>query len=350
MAKVRSKGFMRGSSAMAHVDDELAKEKAVKEARKAQSNMPFRVWVPPGDTKEVIVLDDKPDFFMYEHQIQNPRTKKWDTFLGCTKAFDACPVCEETGKESYYAMFLSVIDLTPYTDRQGKTHRFSRKLMMVKNLSQQKKFIRRYEKDGTLRGYMLELNRDSDKDPTIGGDIEFVEIMEEADLVKYKRKYKDREGKVHSEDCSVPFVYEELFEEPDSDKLRSIVGGSPVPGSSKANSALMEDDDEWGDEDEEDDEDEAPVRKSSKAVKRPAKKAAVVEDEEEDEEDEDEVAEDEEDTPWDDDEEEAEDEEDEDEEPAPRAKRKPSVAKKEAPVKSGRPKLRGSLRRGGTRR
>ena len=354
MAKGRSKGFMRGSAAMAMVDEELTKEKAAKEARKTQANMPFRVWVPPGDTKEVIVLDDKPDFFMFEHQIQNPRTKKWDTYLGCTKAFDACPVCESTGKESYYAMYLSVVDLTPFKDRSGKTHRFSRKLLMVKNLSQQKKFIRRYEKDGTLRGYRLELNRDRDTDPTIGNDIEFVEILEEEELAKFQRKFKDREGKIHKEDCSVPFVYEELFEEPDSEKLRAIVGGEPTPGSSKANRRAMDEDDDWGDEDdEEEDDDETPPVKQAAKKKAVTKKRAVAEEDDE-EEDEDEAEDD--DPPWDDeedDEEEEPEDDDEEEEPeeeeeAPRAKRR-AVAEKAAPKKS-RPTLRGTLRRGGKRK
>jgi hypothetical protein len=313
LKKGRSRGFMRGASAMAHVDEELAREKAAKEARKSQVNMPFRVWVPPGETKEVIVLDDKPDFFMYEHQVQNPRTKKWDTYLGCTKAFDVCPVCEETGKESYYAMYLSVIDLTPFKDRSGVNHRFSRKLMMVKNLSQQKKFIRRFEKDGTLRGYKLELNRDSDKDPTIGGDIEFVEIIDETELAKYKRRFKDRDGKVHQEDCSVPFVYDELFEEPDSDKLRAIVGGEPIPGSSKANHKAL-DEEEWGDDyDEDEEEAEAeeakPKRPPSSAVASKKRPIAVDEDEDEEEESDD--------PPW----EEEEAEEDEEEEEAPPVKK-----------------------------
>lgn len=350
MAKGRSKGFMRGSAAMAMVDEELVREKAAKEARKTQANMPFRVWVPPGDTKEVIVLDDKPDFFMFEHQIQNPRTKKWDTYLGCTKAFDACPVCESTGKESYYAMYLSVVDLTPFKDRSGKTHRFSRKLLMVKNLSQQKKFIRRYEKDGTLRGYRLELNRDRDTDPTIGNDIEFVEILEEEELAEFQRKFKDREGKVHKEDCSVPFVYEELFEEPDSEKLRAIVGGEPTPGSSKANRRAMDEDDDWGDEDddEEEDDDETPPVKRAAKKKAVTKKRAVAEEDDE-EEDEDEAEDD--DLPWDDeedDEEEEPEDDDEEEEEAPRAKRR-AVAEKAAPKKS-RPTLRGTLRRGGKRK
>ncbi len=326
--KQRSRGFMRGASAMAHVDEELQREKAAKEARKAQINMPFRVWVPPGETKEVIVVDDMPDFFMYEHQIKNPKTGKWDTYLGCTKAFDVCPVCEATGKESYYAMFLTVIDLTPYKDRNGVTHKFSRKLMMVKNLSQQKKFIRRYEKDGTLRGYKLELNRDSDKDPTIGGDIEFVEILEESELAKYKRKYKDREGKVHREDCAVPYEYTEMFEEPDSDKLRLIVGGEPVPGSAKANRQAMDDDDEddWGDEEDDfdEEEDEAPAPKKALGKKR----RAPVKEEDEDEDDEEEEDAEEE-APWD---------EEEDEEP----EEEPEPVKKK-PARRG---LKGALRRG----
>jgi hypothetical protein len=204
------------------------------EARKEQGHQPFRFRVAVGGTTEFVILDDAPDFYRFEHNMKNPQTGFWDTFTGCTKEWDNCPACEATGRESYYALYLSVLDFTQFETRDGVKHEFSRKLLVVKP-AQQKKFIRAYnkaEKEGrTLRGAVFEVTRDGDKDSSIGNDIEFVEYMEEDDLTAYVRSWKDKDGKKQTEDCSVPFDYEALFEEPDSDKIRALVGGEPAPGS-----------------------------------------------------------------------------------------------------------------------
>lgn len=232
--KRKAGGFYRGAAGRDRADDELAKQKARAEARKEQGNMPFRFRVAVGETTQFVVLDDEPDFFRHEHNMKNPQTGFWDTFTGCTAEWDNCPVCEALGKEPYYAMYLSVLDFTPFKTKDGTKHEFSRKLLVVKP-AQQKKFIRAYnkaEKEGrTLRGAVFEVSRDGDKDSSIGNDIEFIEYMEEDELAGYVRTWKDREGKKQTEDCSVPYEYEALFEEPDSDKLRAMVGGSPAVGS-----------------------------------------------------------------------------------------------------------------------
>ncbi len=232
--KHKAGGFYRGAAGRDRADDELAKQKARAEARKEQGNMPFRFRVAVGETTQFVVLDDEPDFFRHEHNMKNPQTGFWDTFTGCTAEWDNCPVCEALGKEPYYAMYLSVLDFTPFKTKDGTKHEFSRKLLVVKP-AQQKKFIRAYnkaEKEGrTLRGAVFEVSRDGDKDSSIGNDIEFIEYMEEDELAGYVRTWKDRDGKKQTEDCSVPYEYEVLFEEPDSDKLRAMVGGSPAVGS-----------------------------------------------------------------------------------------------------------------------
>lgn len=224
----------RGEAGRAKAEEELAKQKARAEARKEQGHQPFRFRVAVGGTTEFVILDDAPDFFRHEHNLKNPQTGYWDTFTGCVKEFDNCPVCEVAGRESYYALYLSVLDFTQFKTKDGTEHEFSRKLLVVKP-AQQKKFIRAYakaEKEGrTLRGAVFEVTRDGDKDSSIGNDIEFVEYMEEDDLITYVRNWKDKDGKRQTEDCSVPFDYEALFEEPDADKLRALVGGEPTPGS-----------------------------------------------------------------------------------------------------------------------
>ncbi len=295
-------GFYRGSEGRQRSEDELAKQKAAAEMRKESYNQPYRFWIGEGQTTQFVVLDDAPDFYRYEHNLKNPSTQKWDTFTGCVAEWDNCPVCEAAGQEPYYAMYLSVLDFTPFTTKDGVEHEFSRKLMVVKP-AQHKKFLRafaRMEKDGlSMRGALFEATRDGPKDPRIGNEIEYVEHLSEDDLAGYVRSWKDREGKKHTENCSEVFDYEALFEEPDTDKLRALVGGTPTPGSraherrelGRPTRGKASHEDE-GDEDDDWEEEAKPARmsrgKSAAPAKAPVRGRGREEesDEEEDEEEE----------------------------------------------------------------
>ena len=225
----KRRASFRGEEGMRRAEEEMRRQKELAEMRKNQTHMPFRFRVSVGETKEGVILDDAPDFFRFEHNMKGP-DGKWNVFTGCVRDFDNCPVCEELNRESYYAMYLSVLDFTEFETRSGDTVEFSRKLLVVKQ-AQQKKFMRFYEKEGTLRGAIFEFTRDGDKDSSIGNDIEFVDWMPEEELETYIRDWEDKDRKKHTEDCSVPFDYEELFPEPDADSLRALVGGSPAAGS-----------------------------------------------------------------------------------------------------------------------
>lgn len=251
--------FKIGAEGRKNVNREIKRQANKRAANDSQRGQPFRIWIRPGESKKVIILDDKPEFFMYEHQGKNPQTGKWGFHVPCIKEVANCPGCETFEKDSYYAMFLSVIDLSKFEDRNGKVHKFSRKLMCIKS-GQQKKFLRRFERSGTLRGQVVILNRDGEKDPVIGNDFEFLEMKDESALSskKYTRKYKDAKGKVHVEDCSQPYTYTDVFQEPTEDSLRELLGADASPGSMReAEEELDEDDDDdWEEEDE--DEDEVP--------------------------------------------------------------------------------------------
>lgn len=235
----RSKGgssaFFRGAAGMKRTEEELQLAKQREAERKARMDgprMPFRFRIPAGETTEIIICDDAPDFFMYEHNLKD-KDGRWGLFTGCTKVFDECPICEATGKESHYVLMLTCIDLTQYTDSNGKKVKFSRKLLPVKP-AQQKKFLRLYEKYGSLRGMVLEMTRDGDKDSSIGNDIEYIETLDEDAMAEYVRTFKDREGKTHTEECHEVLEYEKLFVEPTTESLRKIVGGKPLAGSRDA--------------------------------------------------------------------------------------------------------------------
>jgi hypothetical protein len=215
---------------MRRTDEEIERQKQRTEQRKSATGKPFRFYTPVGETRRIIICDDKPDFFLYEHALKDAEGRWGRLFTGCIKEHDNCPVCIAAGKESYYAMVLTVVDLTPFSTRDGDTVEYSRKLLIVKP-AQQKKFLRFFNKEGTLRGAMFDMTRDGDKDSSIGNDIEFVEFVDEDELSKFTRSWKDREGKKHKEDCSEPYVYEDIFEEPTMENLSALVGATPQPGS-----------------------------------------------------------------------------------------------------------------------
>jgi len=298
----RKAAFYRGPEGRERADREREQAAARNEARKNQQDAPFRFYCKVGETKQFIICDDAPDFFRYEHNLKNPQTGKWDTFTGCVKEFDHCAACEVTGKESYYAMYFTIIDLTPYETRDGKTVDFSRKLLVVKP-AQQKKFQRMYDKaeakGNTLRGALIEVTRDSDKDASIGNEIELLEYIEEDDMEAYTRTWKDREGKKHTEVSHEVLDYEAIFGEPDAEQIRALVGGEPVPGSrahersalgrsavSRKGAGRNTDDDDDDEDGADDDADwDAPDRSATMKAKKPSRGRGGSDDDSEDDDD-----------------------------------------------------------------
>lgn len=224
----RSSGYS-GAAGRAKMEEAQARAEAQKEARAMNANTPFRFFMAPGDTREIVIIDEAPDWFRYEHNLQSD-SGRWDVFTACLNEHTNCPVCSASQRQPYFAMYLTILDLTPYTNRDDEEIPWSKKLLVVK-AAQQKKIMRLFERHGTLRGMVLTMSRDSDKDAQIGNDIEFVEFMDEDALAEYVTEYEDREGKVHEVIGSEPFDYDMLFPEPTEEMLEGLVGGRGSAGS-----------------------------------------------------------------------------------------------------------------------
>lgn len=222
--------FHRGSEGRERSTAVREEQKARRDMAGRQGRKPLRFFVPVGDTKEIIIVDHEPEFFMYEHNLK--LHGKWGNTYPCINEWEVCPACEEVGP-SYYGLFLTVIDLTEFDSKDGTHHEFSRKIMVVKP-SQHKKFIRDFDRRGTLRGSLYEVSRDGPKDPAIGSDIQFIETVSDDELNNdYVSSWTDREGKEHTENFGEePLNYEEIMgDAPTADELRAMVGGSPPIGS-----------------------------------------------------------------------------------------------------------------------
>lgn len=213
--------------------EEIQKQDVARELRKSQVKEPFRFFVTPGESREIVIIDDEPTFFRQEHAIKK-KGQKGMMFAPCVDESTNCPLCTTSDRPSYFAMYLTVLDLTTYINRDDEEITWSKKLLVVKP-SQQKKIVRLWEKEGTLRGMVLEMTRDGDKDAAIGNDINFVEFMPEEELDTYVTEYEDKEGTVHEVIGFEEFDYEAIFPEMTEKQLQAIAG-VPITSSGRTSS------------------------------------------------------------------------------------------------------------------
>lgn len=226
------------------MEEEQDAQEARSEARRATAGAPFRFFTPVQETREIVIVDDAPDFFRKEHALKVKGSTRYDTFVPCIDEHTNCPACAAaTDRQPAFCMYLTIIDLTGYEGKDGWVD-FSKKLLVVKP-TQQKKIMRLYERHKSLRGMVLSMTRDSKEDAAIGNDIEFIEFMDEETLAGYVYSYTDKEDKVHEVDCSVPFDYDEIMPEMTEQQIRAIVGGRPDPGNRAQSDRDLREGDDW---------------------------------------------------------------------------------------------------------
>lgn len=222
-AATGSSGY-RGEEGRRKMMEEQDRAEARREANHSMSGAPFRFFCPVGETREIVVVDHEPDFFRHEHNLKDGQGR-WSIYTSCINETANCPVClSNPDKSAYFAMYLTIIDLTPYTNKDGVEVPWSKKLLVVKS-QQQKKIMRYFERYGTLRGMVLTMTRDGDKDAAIGNDIEYVEHMDEDTLASYYNEYTSKDNKVIQVIGNEAFDYDEIFPEQTEEMLAAIVGG-----------------------------------------------------------------------------------------------------------------------------
>lgn len=137
----------------------------------------FKFWLNKGEKKKIIFIGDE-RIGVHEHNIQMG-PKKWEQYT-CSRTAD-CYWCG-TKSRSNYVEYSTVLDLTPYTNKDGVEKKYSRKAFPASGLAIDVLNRRRQEKGGSLAGYMVEVARDGEKSPSVGND--FNVIGEKPDLSK----------------------------------------------------------------------------------------------------------------------------------------------------------------------
>lgn len=165
--------FMYGAEA----EEELAKAKRRAEQRREQAGSTFRFWIGKnGGTRVLTFLDGRLNDrkilaipYFYEHDV--PWEGRRAQFR-CVRKTEPCPLCE-AGDEPYYAGALTVLEWTPWTDREGKEHEYARRLYIPKIQVLQRLQLRaqNYGESG-LEGLTFAVSRSSPRDARTGSDFD----------------------------------------------------------------------------------------------------------------------------------------------------------------------------------
>jgi hypothetical protein len=258
---------VRGRAGREHVEEEVQRI----QERQNSPLMPFRYragWKKGDDFNPIIFLDNSLEDAMYLHihEVQDQQGNFGRKFEICVKEMDNCPLCSaadggnKTIGRSTYVMCLSVLDLRPYTNKNGEKVEYSRKLFMVKGL-QMPDWIKTLEKAekrfGTLRGVYMEVGRSSDKDAGTGKPLPLEKdwygddaddrpyaLIDEADLLdEYGHDaVMGQNNKIikQADEDTQAYNYDELFKYPDVAALARQYGMKSRNAGSQAD--LEEDD------------------------------------------------------------------------------------------------------------
>jgi len=252
----KTTAFVRGGKRAAELTKVESEERKKNSGNKLYNNR-FRV-SKVGETGGILILDAKLEDIIqvYEHNLPGS-DGKWQTYELCFKGSGnmspVCPICKAyPTHKAYRAIILTVLDLRPWTDKNGNTVKYTRKLLAIKanSIPDFVQHLEFAEKErGTTRGVYMKLLRGGDKEPAHGKPTlldngrMFKQISEKTILEKYGHdEIKAQDGTVIYKKNALIEVgdYEKLFSYKSEAYYREHYGMSPLSGSASDIA------DEWG--------------------------------------------------------------------------------------------------------
>lgn len=169
----------------------------------------FRFFLKKGEKKEIVMLDDQ-RFTVYEATIYV--NGRWETFTSSMSP--DCPLMIAAAQRLIYlnqVEYYTILDMTPYVDKNNKEKKFSKKALAIKGASREVFNRRREEASGDLKGYKIAVYRDGDKAPACGNDFQ---LIQKVDLSKLEAE------------VAKPYAFEELLKPLPNSVLEGILSRS----------------------------------------------------------------------------------------------------------------------------
>lgn len=222
--------------------------------RQGQLYAPNRLWIPAGQKKDEVFIDDEP-CCIREH---NPKLKgDWKNWFTCLEGiYDDVVCCDQLGSNSrYYVGYYTICDASEYTDKKGNKHQYELKFLPAKWKTLNKLKLKREDRDGFV-GSLYTVIRSDEKSPSCGDDFEFkraVDMDKLFDLANYRgKRLVDLYNKARQDDIAmealkkvfklefdangnlldkiVPFNYMELLKPKTPKELRDLLKGYSPEG------------------------------------------------------------------------------------------------------------------------
>lgn len=240
-----------------------------REERQAEYGVPFRHFVSRGEEVDAIILDNDFGPGLYEHELtMNDRFKRinpkngrpFDQFVTSPCLFEPDPLTQECGLQPYYATFITVNLLRPYTDSKGNTRSYQRRLVALKGEAMEllatirEQQIKQGHTNAPLRGVHIVFKRGTGEQSLKTGLPMYVERHSEDEIMEtfaHPQVLGEKDGKVvktENEDC-FPIDYARAFPKPSAEAIRTRFGlgaGSAAAGSSAYNRGHFNDQPDGG--------------------------------------------------------------------------------------------------------
>lgn len=260
MTKEAGKWYYTGEAGRSRAKQESEAAKLRRE--QAMNQGPRRLWLK-SDTSVKLTFLDTLVFFMYEHQLKIGGN--WRNWFTCRKGKDTCPICE-AGDHPAYVAVASIINHREWVDKEGKTRKNEKQLVVFRGTKAQERILKRIEQcDGDLTGCVFEFTRGSSNTEASTGE-DFVYLnkrLTAAQMLSMAPKGSDKSW-------LEPFDYAEMFQPLEIDQLRKIAGGETPVGSGEAEGV--------NGEEKEPEEKKASGKKKAAPVEQPIGKEMSIED------------------------------------------------------------------------
>jgi len=211
---------------------------------------PNRLWIPAGNSRALVMVDDEA-FCIKEHNAK--LNGSWRNHHTCNQGFeDTCESCTRLGEKSRaYTGYLTMVDCTLNVDKKGNKYQYEVKLVGGK-VGTLKKWKRKKEDKGSLIMTKWKVHREDDKKPAVGDEWEFDGPVTDEDklfeLANYKgKKLSDLWDKAEQDENAmallkkvfqlefdtegklirrvVPFNYMEVLQPRGNAYVRELLGG-----------------------------------------------------------------------------------------------------------------------------